>query len=161
ILVPTGDAYKKMDLISAKHRFKMLQILVANDNDIEVSNFEMQKEQVFTYQTMLYFKNNYKDDEIVLICGLDNLLQIQSWQNYNEILQNYKIIVISRDGFCDISCKDYIDSLNGNIIVSNVPKMNISSTKIREILKSDKKLLKNCNIIDENVLNYIESENLY
>ncbi|MBQ8748915.1 MAG: nicotinate (nicotinamide) nucleotide adenylyltransferase [Clostridia bacterium] len=161
IIVPTGDAYQKNELESAKHRYNMLKILLAGEDKIEVSTYEFKQEQIYTYQTLKYFSENYKNDEIFFICGADNLKQIKTWKNYKHILSNYKIIVIKRNDDYIADVLDELKDIKTNIIVSNIKKVSISSSNIRELLKSNEKSLLKSNLLDKNVLNYIEQNKIY
>ena len=149
IYVPTGDKYNKKNLINSIHRYNMLK-LICNDK-LDVSDYEIKNNLVYTYQTLDYFNNLYKDDEIYLIVGSDNFNDITSWKNYKYILNKYKILVIMRNN--DI-LKDY-----DNVIICNIEKDNISSTEIRSKIKNkDSSILEN---IDKNVLKYIMDRKLY
>ena len=99
VFVPTGSKYAyKNNLIEEEHRLNMLQILSDKNKNIMVSDYELKSEVVYTIDTLKYFKELYPGDEIYFICGLDNFSYIDKWKNGEEILNNYKIIVINRDG---------------------------------------------------------------
>ena len=97
IYIPTGNKYNKKELIEFKHRYNMLKIMVDDTKQLEVSDYEDKNTLTYTYQTLDYFKNKYKNDEIYFICGSDNIKQITTWKNYEYILENYKTIVIRRN----------------------------------------------------------------
>ena len=97
IFVPTGSKYKyKNNLLSDKVRFEMLKLMCEDNKNLEVSDYELKEEVVYTYETLDYFKNKYKDDDIYFICGTDNLSYIDKWKRGEYILFNYKILVINR-----------------------------------------------------------------
>lgn len=147
IYVPAGDKYNKKELINSTYRYNMLKLICKNN--IEVSDYEIKNNLVYTYQTLDYFNNLYKDDEIYLIIGSDNLETITTWKNYKYILDNYKILVIRRNN-------DQIKLLN-NVIYCDIKLSNISSTEIRKNIKN-----KNYNLdIDKSVLKYIIDNKLY
>ena len=155
IYVPTGNKYNKKDLIEAKHRLKMLEIMTKNNNQMSVSNYEVKNFLTYTYQTLDYFKSIYPDDEIYFICGSDNLKDIKTWKNYRYILNNYKLLVVKRN---DDNITKIVKDLNNNgIIVAEISSENISSTEIRNDLKIEKD---NPNI-DEDILQYIKRKKLY
>ena len=156
IYVPTGDKYKKSNLVSAKDRYKMLKLMIQDEQDLFLSDYEIDTNIVYTYQTLSHFKRKYPEDEIYFICGSDNLLKFNTWKNYKYILETYKILVIKRND-------DQIDEIvknNKNIISANITYSNLSSTKIRNFIKlhKNKKLSPD---IDEKIMNYIKKENLY
>ena len=163
IFVPTGDKYEKDGLISAKHRLNMLNLAIFNENKVfYASNYEMRgNERVFTYQTLRHFKNAFPNDKILLICGADNFMQLQSWKNYKEILRNYKIIVVKRNGE-DLNRQiNALSKFGLRCEIADFDECDLSSTKIRSILKNNKKLTLKNRFLDENVLKYIKSNNIY
>lgn len=156
IYVPTGDKYQKDDLIPAKDRFQMIKLMIQNNKNLSVSDYEIKNKLTYTYQTLLFFQKEYPSDEIYFICGSDNLLELNTWNNYQYILEKYKILVIRRD---DDEIEEILKE-NKNIIDTNIPLSNLSSTKIRELIKNNKReeLLKK---VDSSVMKYIEKNNLY
>ena len=159
IFVPTGSKYKyKNNLLSDKVRLNMLELMCKDTNNLEVSDFELKDDVVYTYLTLNYFKNKYKDDEIYFICGTDNLSYIDKWKRGEYILSNNKILVIKRNTD-DINAlldkyKDYKD----NIIVTDIKENEISSTKIREMIYNNKRTE---TYLDKNVSDYITRNKLY
>ena len=159
IFVPTGSKYKyKNNLLSDKVRLEMLELMCRDNNNLEVSNYELKEHVVYTYETLNYFKNKYKDDEIYFICGTDNLSYIDKWKKGEDILSNNKLLVIKRNTD-DINTllekyKDYKD----NIIVTDIKENEISSTKIREMIYNNKRTE---DYLDDSVYSYIRENNLY
>lgn len=151
IFVPTGDRYEKNDLINATDRLNMLKIMTENYPNLEVSSYEIKTKQIYTYQTLDYFKKKFPTAQIYFICGIDNLNYINEWKNSDYILNNYKILVIKRD-------KQKIKTNNKNIIITNIEENNTSSTLIRKKIKLSEDV---SSYIDINVLKYIEKRNLY
>ena len=155
IYVPTGNKYNKKDLIEAKYRLKMLEIMIGNNNKISISNYEVKNCLTYTYQTLDYFKIIYPNDEIYFICGSDNLKDITIWKNYKYILNNYKLLVIKRN---NDNIPKIVKDLNSNsIIIAEIWEENISSTDIR----NDLKIKKDNPNIDKKVLKYIKRKKLY
>jgi len=157
IFVPTGDKYKKDDLIPNKHRYEMLKIITQDEKYISVSNFEQHNQSIYIYQTLDYFKSLFSFDDIYLICRSDNLDTFSTWKRYEYILENYHLIVTKR-GATSIpkeleKYKDRITLVDANY--------NISSTIIRnKLLNEDNREILRRHL-DRNVLEYIRKENLY
>ena len=148
IYVPTGNRYNKQDLIDVKYRIEMLKLMCMDNNNLEVSDFELKTNLVYTYQTLDYFKMKYPDDEIYFICGSDNLKEFKTWKNYEYILKNYKLLVILRN---NDDIKDLL--VNDNIIITDIKRMNLSSTGLRNNLDKTK--------LDNRVYQYIKKNKLY
>lgn len=158
IYVPTGDKYKKDGLVSAQDRYNMVEIMIKDNPNLLISDYELKNVLTRTFETLDYFKGKYPNDDIYFICGTDNLKQIETWKNYEYILYTYKLLVIKRNG-------DYIEPLlnkynmyKKNIIITNIKEENLSSTLIRNYLKDDKV---DSGLIEQKVLKYIREKNLY
>ena len=157
IYVPTGNKYNKKDLINSTHRYNMLKIMTKEYSNLDVSDYELKQDLTYTYQTLNYFQNKYKNDTIYFICGTDNLKEITTWKNYQYILANFKLIVLKRN---NDNIEDILTNINSsNIITANINLDNTSSTLIRNIISNNKNNL--INFLDENIINYIEKNNLY
>ena len=136
----------------------MLELMCEDNNNLDVSDYELKEHVVYTYETLDCFKNKYKDDEIYFICGTDNLSYIDKWERGIYVLSNNKFLVIKRNTF-DITpllekYKDYKD----NIIVTEIEESEISSTKIREMIYNNKRAE---DYLDDSVYSYIRENNLY
>lgn len=156
IYVPTGDAYTKDDLIEASKRYEMLCLMTKNHFNLLVSDYEIKAKKSYTYQTLSYFRKKYPNDEIYFICGSDNLLDFTTWNNYQYILDCYKILVIRRN---DDEINEILTD-HKNIIEVNIPMSNLSSTKIRKLIK-EKNYDELSTKIESSVIKYIEKNNLY
>lgn len=159
IYVPTGNKYNKPNLIDSKHRYNMLKLMIKNNKNLDVSDYELKNALTYTYQTLDYYKSKYKDDDIYFICGTDNLKEITTWNNYEYIMSNYKLLVIKRN---NDDLNDILKSINSkNIIIANVNLDDVSSTTIRNMIKSNCFKDKLLNKLDIDVIMYIEKEKLY
>ena len=158
IYVPTSNFYPKAGLISDEDRYEMLCLMTKNKDQYAVSKYEFGR-LTYTYQTLEYFQEENKDDEIYFICGSDNLEYIDTWKEYQKILSNYKLIVIPRKNDMDQLLNKY-HVYKDNIIVTELNNNYLSSTLVRQYLKEGKyKEVKE--YINEDVLNYIIKNNLY
>ena len=159
IYVPTGSKYKyKNNLVSVRDRFNMLKLMTCNDERFIVSDFELKDREVYTYETLDYFRNIYLNDDIYFICGADNLSYIDLWKNGFYLLENYKFLVVKRytDPIDNILNK--LAKYRDNIIISNIEMNSLSSTEVREKLKNREDI---SDLLDDDVINYIEKNNLY
>lgn len=158
IFVPTSNFYPKAGLISDEARFEMLSLMTKDKEEYDVSKYEFGR-LTYTYQTLEYFKDENKDDEIYFICGSDNLEYIDTWREYKKILGEYKLIVIPRKHDMENLLNKYQEYRN-NIIIAELDNNYLSSTLVRQYLKEEKyEEVKE--YINENVLNYIIKNNLY
>lgn len=76
--------------------------------------------------------------------GTDNLKELETWHDVKSILENFRIIVLERDedimediiGHSDL-LKEYKNSF---IKLENIKKIDLSSSYIREIIKTGKSI---------------------
>lgn len=97
-------------------------------------------------------ENSYQEVDYTIICGDDMYNQIPNWYNGQQIINEYKFIVFGRDNNTPIACEN-VKYLNTNGLED------ISSTKIREMIKNDDDNV--LNYINEYVLKYIKDFNIY
>lgn len=159
IYVPTGSKYKyKNNLVADHHRFKMLEMMIKVNDKLDVSDYELKDEVVYTCDTLKYFQENYPNDEIYFVCGADNLSYVDEWKNGIYLLENYKFLVIKRytDDIEEILKR--FSKYKDNIIVSDVEPDSLSSTEIRNKIKSGEGVFE---LLDKEVYEYILDNKLY
>lgn len=125
-------------------RVEMVNAAIKDNEKLELSTFESHDDSVvYTHQTLDYFKNKYPDDEFYYIMGEDSFMTIDSWRNYEKIL-NDNLIVFARTSIeedSDLVKKvDFIKKDNANIYLIDNLNINISSTLIRELVKNNKSI---------------------
>lgn len=160
IFVPTGDKYNKRDLLDAKKRYHMVSLVCSKYKEFEVSDYEVRNGNRYTYQTLNYFSEIYKDAEIYFIMGADSLVDFENWKKIDVILRNYKLLVVGRCNICLDEVTDKYIEYKNNIMLSNVKTAIVSSTFIRELLRLGNRKEVSC-FLDVDVLDYIKKNGLY
>lgn len=160
IFVPTGSKYPKRNLATGIERVEMIKLMIEDYPNLEVSEYELKQDLVYTYQTLTYFKQLYPNDEIYFILGSDLFKELSSWKNYSYILTNFKILVTLRneDKKEELTIIDLPNK--NNIIYTNVKLNSLSSTEIRKLIKIGQfKLLESK--LNKKVLKYIKGKGMY
>lgn len=150
IIIPTGNYWNKQNLIDIDDRINMLKFY-QNDSiiiDNKLNNL------TYTYEIMNELKREYEN--LYLILGADNLISFDKWNNYEDLL-NYYLVIINRE---DIDVNYYLDKhkIKKYIIVDDLEKDDISSSLVRDLITSNKSLDK---YLDVEIINYIKNNNLY
>lgn len=159
VYVPTGSKYKyKNNLLPDKNRLEMLEMLTKKYKCLSVNDYELKDEVVYTCETLAYFKEVYPTDDIYFVCGADNLSYIDKWKNGEDILKNYKILVMKRKGEDIDELLEKFKEYKHNIVVADIEQRDISSTDIRERLKNNEDVL---DVLDKDVYEYIRKNKLY
>ncbi|WBW99792.1 nicotinate-nucleotide adenylyltransferase [Oceanirhabdus sp. W0125-5] len=145
IFMPSGDPPHKADKIITDgfFRLEMTRMVVECNEKFTVSDYEIKKKgKSYTYETMKYFNDKYKDTQWFFIAGLDSLMYIHEWAKPEKIFENCKVIILVRSGFKNhevMERKEKIEKAYGTeIILLDIPRLDISSTDIRERLKEDR-----------------------
>ena len=153
IFVPVGDYYEKENLVDSVHRYNMLKLATEEVEGLEVEDIEIKsKVKLYAKDAFAMLKEKYFEDEVYFIMGSDNFIKMPAWKDYDNIIKNYRYIVIRRLGF------DMITTRSNVIYYEPVQTKDISSTKIREHLKYGENL---SDYLNENVYKYIRNNNLY
>lgn len=161
VYVPTGSQYKyKSNLKEPQKRYEMLKLIADKDERLLVSDNELKDHVVYTCETLAYFKELYPEDEIYFICGTDNLSYIDKWKNGEEILRNYKILVVDREGNDVRALLEKFSLYKDNIVVVPIELNNISSTEIRKLIQLHK-YDELEGLVDPDVIRYIKENKLY
>lgn len=163
ILPSSNPPHKKHKKKTATNiRVEMLAEAIKDNDRIILSTYESTDQTVrYTHETIRYFKKYFPEDEIFYILGEDSFLTIDTWRNYEDILDE-NIIVFTRsniDSASDLVKKvEIIKKDNPNIFLINNLNINISSTLIRGLVK-DKKSIKY--LVSDGVKYIIEKRGLY
>ena len=66
---------------------------------IFIKEIEKKINSKYTYQTLEYLLNHYKNIKFFWIMGADNLVNFHKWQNWNKILNEISVVVFRRRGY--------------------------------------------------------------
>ena len=116
-----------------------------------------------SYQTLEHLKESFDEEsEIFFITGADCLMSIDKWKEVEKIFSLCTFVVFSRGGFNDESLKRKKEEVekkyNCNIVILELKQLEISSTDIRERIRSGKKV---DFFVPEKVNRFIIENNLY
>ncbi len=149
IIVPTGNCYNKKDLIPFSIRKEMLELVFSHI----ISDVENTSEYKGTINTLDTLSKKYSD--LYFVMGADNLIEIKSWINYQELINKYHFIIITRNSL------DVIKYINDNLYEYREKfkfislDFDVSSSKIRN------NILKYRDMLNTKVYDYILKNNLY
>ena len=186
-LVPSATPPHKAagDLVDANIRYDMICRAVAGQAGLKVSDIELKRAgPSYTVDTIRLFREKLpKSDRLYLIVGLDAFLELDTWKSYRTLLKSVAFIVMSRperglersserwralnDFLCHVISEEYTGSEERSVFshpqlmpvhVINVTMLDISSSKIRELIRSG------CSVrylLPAEVLDIVHSRGLY
>lgn len=163
IFVPVSTRYQKMELVNDEYRYNMLKLICENEDKLEVSDIELRHDkQLYTIETLNLIKEQYNNYDVWFVMGTDNLKELETWSKPEQLLSNYKILVLNREDDnlekiiqnSDL-LKRYRESL---IQINGIEKIDLSSTMIRDKLKKGEDIKE---YVPNYILEYIEENKLY
>jgi nicotinate-nucleotide adenylyltransferase len=142
------------DFASAEDRLVMIKLAIQNNPKFELSDIEIKRKgKSYTVDTLKYFKQKY--DDLYFVIGADNIKDFHRWKEPYTILKLAKLIVTNRGGIEQKIPK----RLRGKkIFVCKIPDIEISSTLIRNNIRSNKSIKY---LVPEKVEKYIIKNKLY
>lgn len=146
LVLPTPNYWNKQDLISVNDRINMLKFFETDKIIIDT----IHNNYPYTYQVIDSIKKDYKNDDLYLVIGSDNLEKLYLWKNIEKILENY--VIVFQRGKTNIN--RYLEKYDKSkfIIIDNFQNIEVSSTEIRNGGKDN---------VDKKVLEYIRNNQLY
>ena len=140
----------------------MVKRAISDNPRVELSTYEARNNDVvYTHETLNYFKKTYPGDDFYYIMGEDSFMTIDTWKNYNKIL-NDKLIVFTRSNTNPnsklVKKVNEIRKDNDQIFLINNLNINISATLIRNLVKEGKSIKY---LVTDEVLEFIKEHNLY
>ena len=166
LFIPLGNPPHKDEnnVSSAYHRLNMLNLAVEGEKDFLISTMEIERNgKTYTIDTIKELKKLLGNTiKFFFIIGTDELLLINTWKNYEELLKICSFIAVKRPGYKDKLLEDAVACLtknyDANIRIFEIPPVDVSSSEIRKNIKNGISIK---GLIDEKVLNYIKENNLY
>ena len=186
-LIPSALPPHKMpgEVADAADRLKMLDLAVGGTAGLNVSDVELKRSGLsYTIDTVRHFKRTLPDDSLIyLIMGLDAFLEIDTWKSYEELLAQVPFIVMNRpmaatsvqgsereiienflrsrlsENYIFYHAQSYF-KLEGKqpIYMHGVSALDISSTKIRELIKKGRSIEF---LVPPKVAEFIHTQGLY
>lgn len=136
VVSPQNPFKDKDSLLDDNHRLEMLKMAIQNDERFEVCDieFDMPKPS-YTIDTLNRLSELHPYTEFYLICGMDNLNKFNKWKNYQDILDNYHLLVYPRKNYDGGELSNH-----KSVQIINAPEIEISSTFIRKAMTENKDL---------------------
>ena len=130
---PQNPLKQAQDLLGENERYDMVELaLESREKELKASNYEFHLERPsFTWKTLRALKKYFPQHEFSLIIGGDNWVAFPRWAHNEEILANHHIYIYPRE---DSSINEA--SLPNNVHLVHTPKINITSTMLREMIKN-------------------------
>ena len=148
VFVPSvQNPWKKKYSADFRNRCFMINLAIDDMENCSLSSIDYRNtEPYYSANTLKLLKEEYPDDELLLIVGVDTAIQIRNWTDGDWVLENFGIITVARNGYYEPGVVD-------------IPKtLDVSSTEIRELVKEKKQIYP---LVPKVIAQYIKRYNLY
>ena len=147
VFVPSVQNPWKENSTDFRNRCFMIQLAIDDMEHCSLSSIDYRNtEPYYSVNTLKMLKEEYPEDDLYVIVGVDIINDIKNWHEGQWILDNFKLITIAREGYLDSGIPDIRKTLN------------VSSTEIRELAKEKKQIYP---LVPKVISQYIKRFNLY
>lgn len=118
IFITDGNPPHKSANVTAKQRFEMTHIAIADNSAFEEDDFEINRsEKSYTVNTLGYLKEKYPNDDLFFIIGEDSLNDFDKWYKPDKILEMCSLLVFPRKSLKSLTetIKAVKEKMNGRI----------------------------------------------
>lgn len=150
-LIPVGvPSHRRAPHATAAQRLKMLTAASAGVAALEVDTRELERDGTsYTIDTLEALRAERPDASLCLIIGTDQLVMLHRWHRWDEILHYAHLCVAERPGAvatypaeveallqtCSVADPEQLQrATHGAIFFGSVPVLDISSTRIRDLI---------------------------
>ena len=121
--------------MNENHRKHLNDLAIEGEKKLKTSNVEFKlPKPSYTIDTLACLSEKYPQHQFSIIMGSDSFSNIKRWKNFEILLKNFEIYIYERPGF-KVNIKEY-----QNIKLLNAPMLEISSTRIRELIHLNKSI---------------------
>lgn len=144
---------RQQNMPDAAMRLMMVKEAIKGNVHFRVYDGEIKRQGVsYSIDTVKEIKQKFPNTALYLLMGADSLKQFHRWRRPQEIIELVKLAVLNRPGFD----KDYPKRWPFELV--NMPAVDISSSDIRDRLKSHKSIWY---LTPKAVIRYINRHRLY
>ena len=165
MFMPASKPPHKLDeeILEDVKRVAMVKLAINDNPHFELSLMEINRQGIsYTAQTLEQLTKEYPNTEFYFIVGGDSIADIETWREPEKVMQLSHLVACVRDQVDDIKLEEQICYLNQKYNTKvhklSAPKIDISSTLIRERVASDNTVKY---LVPDQVLTYINKYRLY
>lgn len=165
VVSPQNPLKQRADLMADDLRLSLVRLAVRGEEHIGASDVEFHlSKPSYMADTLLYIRRHFPAIEPVLIIGEDNWRDLRLWRRWQEIVENYEIVVYPRRDAAPPACKDlqtndwqeadlpatdwqstdWLQAENvtpkGVRFMGSAPLFDVSSTIIRQMLREGRSI---------------------
>jgi len=133
VVSPQNPFKDTASLLNEYHRLHLVNLAVQDESKLKACDIEFHLPRPsYTIDTLTYLSEKHPEHEFAVIMGSDSLQNLHKWKNAEILAKNHRLYVYKRPGF------EIINRLNATLEIVQAPLLEISSTHIREMLRTRK-----------------------
>jgi len=133
VVSPQNPLKESASLLNEHQRLHLVRLAIEEEPKFQVSNIEFgMPRPSYTIDTLTFLKEKYPDYSFTVVLGGDSFQNITKWKNYKTLLEKFDLFVYQRPGF------EIDTSLSERIKILQAPLLEISSTRVRKLIKEKK-----------------------
>lgn len=131
VVSPQNPHKPATTLLNEYDRLHLIRTAIDDDTNLRVSDIEFKlPKPSYTIHTLTHLQEKYPQHKFSIIMGSDSFCNLPKWKNHEVIVKQHKLFIFLRPGY------EVKNNLNANIEIINAPLLDISSTQIRQMIKS-------------------------
>lgn len=147
IFMPSGQSYMKreMHILKPEERMRLVELSIAGNPYFSVSDMEiLRRGYTYTYETLEQLSRENPCTEYYFITGADCLFTIEKWKHPERIFAGCTLMAAARSsaGYQELEAQaahlGY--KFGARIILMETPRIDISSTDIRERIRKGRSI---------------------
>ena len=176
--LPAAQPWQKGPITAAEHRAHMVQLAIAGDSRFALDMREIERGGItYTIDTLRAVRSQLPRSSLVLIMGSDQFARLNTWHEWEQLVEMAHIAVAARAGAQPPSsgpmqtllarkrdAASLTSELSGNIVEFEMTPVNVSATEVRSLLRqpnSTERAQRLSAMVPDAVLDYIDSHQLY
>jgi nicotinate-nucleotide adenylyltransferase len=167
------------DVASAEDRLKMVEMALSSWDRFSPSAIEIDARGTsYSIVTLNRIKEMFPKTDIYFLLGVDAFLEIETWKDYEEVLEQCSFIVMSRPGYSLDDARGVLaekfhqrmtaisepvdrpneEFFSHKIYLCPIQTLDVSSSEVRKRVRNNQSIR---GLVPENVENFIKERGLY
>ena len=98
--MPNGTPPQKEKRINELNKIKLVNLALSHINNLIIDEREILKRSPsYAYLTLKEIQKENPNDTLVWIMGMDSFLEIETWYEYENFLEEVNLLILERPGY--------------------------------------------------------------
>ncbi|MCY1039444.1 nicotinate (nicotinamide) nucleotide adenylyltransferase [Staphylococcus nepalensis] len=139
------------DYLDARYRIDMIQCAINELGFGSICLDEIERKgQSYTYHTVKHILDKHPNAKLYFVIGTDQYNQLEKWYKIEALKSIVTFVIVNRE--------KSNQEVTSNMLAINIPRVDISSTLIRNRVKQNNNIQ---TLVSQSVEKYIREEGLY